>query len=605
MTSSAESPVEAEFHRALTLHRQARIDEARILYEQVLQRQPRHVQALTFLSVIAYESKEPERTLELSAKALAVDPRSAASHLMHGHAQLALRRFEAAVASYDRAIALESGLADAYIHRGNALIELGRHAAAVESYDKALAVRAHGADIHHNRGLALCAVRRHEAALASYNQAIAIDPHHAEAYFSRANVLQELQRLDAALSSYDQAIALRPDHAMAHSNRGNVLSELRRFDAALAGYDAAISLQSDYADAHCNRGNLLADLRRFGDALQSFDRAVAAAPGYAHAYFSRSLVRLLLGDFENGWRDFEWRWQSEHSATSREKRIFSQPLWLGGESLRGKTLLLHCEQGLGDTIQFCRYAELVADLGARVIFEAPAALASLLESLRGVAQWVVRGAPLPPFDYHCPLLSLPLALRTTLQSVPAQVPYLRSGPERVRHWQDRLGARTRPRVGLVWSGGIRPPQLQPWSAVNKHRNIPLAKLAPLEDCGVELYSLQKGQPAESELAELAAKGGPAIVDYSSELHDFADTAALMQQLDLIISVDTSTAHLAGALGRPVWILNRFDTCWRWLLDRSDSPWYPTARLYRQESGGDWDGVVARVRRDLAAFAGQP
>ncbi len=223
----------------------------------------------------------------------------------------------------------------------------------------------------------------------------------------------------------------------------------------------------------------------------------------------------------------------------------------------------------------------------------------LLAGLKGVAQLISRGTTLPHFDYHCPLMSLALAFGTTLATVPAEVPYLTVDAERRGYWRGKLGERGKPRVGLVWSGGFRPDQPEVWS-VNSRRNIPLAKLAPLSNSGIEYYSLQKGQPAESELAQLNAHDweGPPPIDCAGELDDFADTAALIEQLDLVISVDTSTAHLAGALGKPVWILNRFDTCWRWLLDRADSPWYPTARLYRQANPGDWDAVVEQLRGDL-------
>ncbi len=585
------------------LHQQSRLEEARVLYQQVLNWQPRHVQALTFLGVIALQANESERALELTAKALDADPLSPATHLMQGHAQNQLRRHAAALISYDRAIALKPDLADAYLCRGNVLSELGNHEAAVASYDKALEFKPNAAETYVARGLALAALKRNEAALASFDQALGLDPRHAEAHLSRANALRDLGRLDLALASYDQAIALRSDFAQAYSNRGNLLSEFHRFDEALASYDAAISMAPEFAEAHCNRGNLLGDMGRFDDALQSFDRAIAIDPHYAQAYFSRSFVRLLLGDLENGWQDFEWRWKNEHCATSKEKRNFAQPLWLGAQSLRGKTILLQSEQGLGDTIQFCRYVKHVADLGARVVLEVPKALGTLLENLDGVMHLAVRGEPLPPFDYYCPLMSLPLALKTTLTTIPAQIPYLLSSAERVRHWKSAVGERTRPRVGLVWSGGFRLDQPELW-AVNDRRNIPLAKLAALKHPAIEFHSLQKGQPAESELALLIANGwdGPELRGHASALYDFQETAALIEHLDLVISVDTATAHLAGALGKPVWILNRFDTCWRWLLDRTDSPWYPSARVYRQERAGDWDGVVQRIRRDLEQFA---
>jgi tetratricopeptide (TPR) repeat protein len=535
----------------------------------VLAWQPRHVQALTYLAVIAFQDNEFETALELARKALEVDPRSAATQLLQGHALSRLGRNESALASYDRAIALLPGLADAHLHRADVLCQLGRHREALSSYDEALRLKPGSPEIYNNRG----------------------------------NVLKDLERLDEALASYDRAIALNSDDAQARCNRGNLLSEMGRLEEALASYDSAIALDPAHADAHCNRGNLLADLGRYGQALESLDRAVAIDPQRAHAHFSRSLVHLVLGNLPSGWRDFEWRWKNEYCITSREMRQFSQPLWRGEASLEGKTLLLHCEQGLGDTIQFCRYATLAAERGARVVFEVPRSLHGLLASLAGVAQWVVQGEPLPPFDCYCPLLSMPLAFNTTLETIPAKTPYLRAGNERLEHWRHKLGERTRPRVGLVWSGGFRPnqPELR---SVNERRNIPLRSLAALRHCDIEFYSLQKGQPAQGELAALLQEGwdGPSLNDHTHELRDFEDTAALIEQLDLVISVDTSSAHLAGALGKPVWILNRFDTCWRWLTDRTDSPWYPTLRLYRQERRGDWDGVVQKMRQDLEAFA---
>ena len=277
-------------------------------------------------------------------------------------------------------------------------------------------------------------------------------------------------------------------------------------------------------------------------------------------------------------------------------------MWLGEESLQGKTVLLHSEQGLGDTIQFCRYAQMVSDLGARVILQVQRPLRLLMTSLQGVDQLLAEGDALPAFDFHCPLMSLPLAFKTELATVPAPVPYLKADPVKKLYWQEKLGTRHKLRVGLVWAGGFRPEQPELWG-VNERRNIDLAKLAVLKNERIDFYSLQKGMPAEADPARLKAGGwdGPDLIDYTSELADFSDTAALIDNLDLVISVDTSTAHLAGALGKPVWILNRFDTCWRWLLDRSDSPWYPTARIYRQQQFGDWSSVVSAVNTELDAI----
>jgi tetratricopeptide (TPR) repeat protein len=635
--SGIESTADAAFKQALAYHQESRNAEAQAAYERVLNMQPRHVPALTGLSFLALQSNDAGRAILLTDTILKVDSSNAAAHLIRGHAQVRLEQRVAALASYERACALQPDLAEAHFHLGNVLSGLGRHAEAVAGYERALRTMPHAAEIHNNRGnsllslkryaeaidsynqatdampqnaepyfnrgLALFELKRFADALSSYDQAIAIRPAYAEAHLSRGNVLKRLDRPEAALASYARAIELEPIYAEAHCNRGNVQSELGRFDEALASYDEAISIARGYANAHCNRGNLLGDMMRFGEALESFDRAIAVDPEYAQARFCKSLVSLLLGDWESGWRDFEWRWRNEHCISSREKREFSQPLWLGQQSLADRTILLHGEQGLGDIIQFCRYATLVAARGARVILEVPLPLVDLLRSLHGVAQVVPYREALPPFDYFCPLLSLPMAFGTTPATIPAQIPYLRSSEARAKYWRDKLGERTRPRVGLVWSGGVRPDQ-QELRQVNNRRNIPLTEMAALIHPGLEFYSLQKGEPAVSELAWAKAEGsiGSEFIDFTSELSDFAETAALIEQLDLVISVDTSTAHLAGALGKPVWILNRLDSCWRWFLERPDTPWYPTARIYRQERAYDWTGVLTQVRQDLERLA---
>ena len=597
---------ESRFHEALALHQQLRLDQAERAYEEVVAAQPRHVKALNFLAVLALESRRMDRALQMTARALEADPHNAGTHLLHGHALAELHRYAEAVASYDQAITFKPDLVEAYFHRGNVLAELGLHAPAVASYDKAIELRPDQPEVHNARGLSLYELKLYEAALASHDSAIAIKPEYAEAHLSRGNALHQLRRSADALGSFNRAISHREDYALAYSNRGNVLSELEQFEAALASYDRAVSLDPRRPEFHCNRGTLLVELQRYDEARTSFDRALDIDPDHALAHFGRSFPALLMGDFENGWRDFEWRWKNEHIATSKERRQFSAPRWQGDASLAGKAILLHSEQGLGDTIQFCRFAEILAKQGARVILEAPKSLLGLLASLRGVTQLVAQGDPLPTFDYWCPLLSLPMALNIKIDSIPARIPYLQSRVERVRYWRDKLGPRTKARVGLVWSGGFRPDQPELW-AVNGRRNIPLRRLAGLKHPDIQYYSLQKGQSAEQELARLTEQNwdGPALIDYTSELHDFEETAALVAQLDLVISVDTSTAHLAGALGKPVWLLNRFDTCWRWLANRTDSPWYPSLRpppppppLYRQARRGDWESVLRDVGHGL-------
>lgn len=567
MTASAHSVQLSEhLQRASKLRRQGQLAQARAVYERILDTDPGQGEALHQLGIIVGRTGDFAKAAELIGRAIDIDPTNAAACSDRGVALKALRQWDAALASYDRAIALQPSHAEAHNNRGNVLRELGRW----------------------------------EAALASYDRAIALAPRYPEAHNNRGVLLNDLHQWAAALASYDQAIAERPDYANAHCNRGVALERIGRLDEALASYNQAIRLDGNFVQALANRGNVQRDLRQLDAALASCERAIALRPDHAEAHQNKAIALLLLGDLQNGWREYEWRWKNERSPLMQDKRSYPQPRWLGRPSLSGRTILLQSEQGLGDTLQFSRYATMAAHLGARVVLEAPQPLVSLLRNLEGSPQVVARGAALPPFDCWAPLMSLPLAFDTTLANVPAAVPYLRSGAEKSSHWKKKLGEKTRPRIGLVWSGGFRPGQPELWS-LDRRRNIPLASLAALKRADVEFYSLQKGQPAEAELEELVAANwdGPSLQDFTHELHDFEDTAALIQELDLIISVDTSTAHLAGALGKPVWILNRFDSCWRWLLDRADSPWYPTARLYRQESAGHWDGVVQRVREDLA------
>jgi len=595
----AATTLQAKFNQGVALHQQGKLAEAERIYQEILGKRPNHFDALHLLGVIALQTQQTERGIELISKAIKQNTKVASAHSNLANALMEVKRPAEALASYDKAIALNSDYAEAYNNRGNALFVLKRPEDALASYDNAIALNPGYAEAYNNRGIALGSAKRAEEALASYDKAIALNPDYAEAHYNRGIAFGDLQRPKDALSSYEKAIALKPDYADAYYNRGNAQADLERPEEALASYDKAIALRPDYAEVYNSRGNTLVVLRRLKEALANYDQTIALKPDYAEAYWNQSLCLLLMGHFEQGWRQYEWRKRRNKPIAARS---YTQPLWLGEENIAGKTLFIYSEQGLGDTIQFCRYAKLVADLGAQVILEGQKPLMSVLADLSGVARLAEPESALPPFDYQCPLLSLPLAFKTTLSNIPNTIPYLKSSTDKSRLWKEKLGETNKPRVGLVWSGGFRPNQPELWS-VNSRRNIPLARLAALKHPDVEFYSLQKGEPAESELAELIRHNwdGPHIIDVTRELNDFSDTAALIDNLDLVISVDTSTAHLAGALGKPVWILNRFDTCWRWLLDRTDSPWYPTAKLYRQERAGHWDDVVQQIKSDLMCF----
>lgn len=474
--------------------------------------------------------------------------------------------------------------------RAQALHQQGQLAEAGELYRQVLAARPGHFGALLLLGVIAFSTQQFVQALEWADKSLEVNPNSAVAHSNRGNALKFLHQPRAALESYDRAIALQPGLAEAHYNRGAALKDLGQFQAAIDSYDQAIVHKADFAEAYYNRGNLLRELRQPQAAIESYEKAMALKPGYSVPTLNLGLCLLQLGNFELGWEKYEWR--------RNEKAFlqFSQPRWTGAEPLEGKTILLHSEQGLGDTLQFCRYAKLVSDLGARVILEVQEPLMACLAQLEGVTQLVARGGALPVFDYQSPLLSLPLAFKTRLDTIPAASGYLTASPGKVAAWQRRLGEKTQKsqvRVGLVWSGSA--------GNTNDHnRSFLLSELLQSLPANAQYISLQK-DVRQADQDTLAAH--PEILDLGQEIEDFTDTAALCELVDVVVSADTSVAHLAGAMGKPVWVLLPFNPDWRWLLDRTDSPWYESARLYRQGSLGDWDGVFEKVSVDLGRLIG--
>jgi len=523
-------------------------------------------------------------------KAIALRPGYAEAYYNRGNAFRGLKQYDAALRSYDSAIAFKRDHIEAHANRGAVLMELGRHDAARQSFDQVIALRPDHAMAHYNRGVVLGELRQYDAALQSYDRSIALMPDNPEAYYGRGNLLKELDRAEAALQSYGRALALKPDHAEASNNAGIVLIGLRRHDEALRTLDQAIAIDPAYAEAYHNRAYALVELGRHDAAIKDDEAAIALKPDYADAHMGLALCLLQLGRFAEGWAKYEWRWRAR--LFSSPKRDFAAPLWLGDAPLAGKTILLHAEQGMGDTLQFCRYAKLVSDLGGAVILEVERPLVTLLRHLDGVARIVGKGDDLPPFDTHCPLLSLPLAFKTTVATIPGFSRAITSDAERLAKWRQRLGPRTKPRIGVVWSGRA--------THMNDHnRSIAMSRFVSILSDDVEWISLQT-EVRDADRTIMSSH--PWLRHFGDEIRDFSDTAALCDLVDRVITVDTSVAHLAGAMGKPVWILLPYNPDWRWLLERSDSPWYPSATLYRQNRGEDWGAVIARVRADLSRIA---
>jgi tetratricopeptide (TPR) repeat protein len=564
-----------------------RFDEAIASYDRALAVAPAFAFALSNRGAALFALNRFDEAVASYDRALAAQPDYIEALSNRGNALMALKRFDAALASFDRALALRPDYAEGHLNRGVVLHELKRLDEAIESFDRALALRPDFVEALSNRGSVLHDLKRFDEALASCDRALALQPQFAQAHANRANALQALKQFAEALASCDRAVALRPDLAEVHYNRGNALHMLRRFEDALASYDDELARHPDFADALANRGFTLQSLKRFDEALASYRRAYAARPDFADAHYNDALCRLLIGDLRRGWDEHEWRWQSTELAHGR--RNFPQPLWTGEQDIAGRTILLHAEQGFGDTIQFARYVPLVAGRGARVILEVPPPLHALMNTLPGAARVMSCGGPLPHFDLHCPLLSAPRAFATELATIPAATPYLRASQEQVDEWNARLGPRTRPRIGIAWSG-------RPTHKNDHHRSIGLdAFLSIFAGMDASLVSLQR-EVRDADAATLRARSD--VLHFGDELADFAETAALIAALDLVVSVDTSVAHLAGALAKPVWVLLPFIPDWRWLFDRDDSPWYPSARLFRQDETRAWDNVFARLRTAL-------
>ena len=522
--------------------------------------------------------------------ALAADPNHRDSLHLMGILCLQARQYDHAIEWIARA-SQQDVKTDYLLSLGTALEQQGLHQEALRAFDRGVQIKPDDAELWASRGATLTHLERLEEALACFDRCDELLPNHAAVMEQRGVTLHRLKRYDEALADHRHAHALNPANPNVCNNIGASLQYLRRDEEALAWFDKALALKPDFIMAMINRASSLAQMRRIDETIAVYEQVKAIDPANAEADSYLSLIHLLIGDFEAARAGHKARWSAHPRPGSYPD--FHQHLWLGKENVSGRTILVFADEGLGDTIQFARYIPMLAARGANVFLLVEETLRPLLSNLPGVTQCLSKPAPsLPPFDLHCPITTLPFALGTRLDTIPSSASYLPPLPEaNMRAWQRRLSERARPggkrRVGLVWSGNPR--------HTNDHnRSIPLRVLAPLLDAGPDFVSLQR-ELRSGDSALLEASG---VIDLSSGLTDFTETAALVSCLDLVISVDTSVAHLAAALGRPTWILLPYLPDFRWLLDRDDSPWYPTARLFRQSERRDWAEVIERVRRAL-------
>ncbi len=542
--------------QALAEQRQGRLREAERIYARVLKAAPDNFDALNLLGSVKAQQGQL------------------------GEAQRLLRA----------AVKANPGVPQGWTNLGQVLLALKRGAEALECLDKARALVPTDVAILNQHANVLLSLDRAREALAEFQEVLTHAPRHAEAWINSGLAQAAIGEPDAALAAFDQALALAPGHPVAQYNRGVALLRLGRSAEALAANDAALAAMPDHRGALLNRGKALQQLNRLDEAVASYGKAIALRKDDADAHFNTAQTLLTQGDYRRGFEEYEWRWRRTGMPAQKSR---GRPLWLGEYPLQRKTILLHAEQGLGDTIQFARYVPLLAASGAKVVLEVQPELKSLMTRLDGAASVIARGDTAPPFDMHCPLGSLPLALKTELTSVPAPIPYLSADDAAVAKWSTRLGAHHAPRIAIAWSGN-------PNHDNDRNRSIAFAKLAPLFSAPASFISIQR-ELRDDDAAGLMAESR--VTHLGGDLESFSNTAAVLSLCDLVITVDTAVAHLAGAMGRRLWVLLPFAPDWRWTLGSDTTPWYPAARLYRQPEPGDWDNVIARVAADLARFPG--
>lgn len=580
----------AELHQAALDHMRAgRPRDAQLCCQSILARDARHVDTLHLMGLLSLQAKHYDDAIEWIGRANREDPKAEyLSSLGIALEQQGLH--EEALTAFDHAVKQKPDDAELWTRLADVLVVLQRPAQAVSSFEHALEIDPRYWSAAQNCAAFLLRLERFDEALAKLNLCDQLQPQHAPTIQARAWTLYNLDRFEEALSEGRRAQALDPANADICNNIGAAMQKLARHEDALEQFDRALELRQDFVRAVHNKAFSLSEIRRFDEAVTAYRRMKEMDPDSAEADWGAALIQLLRGDLKAGWQGREARWKMPSLPGTAGYPKFSQPMWHGEQTIEGKTILICADEGLGDTIQFVRYVPMLAALGARVILLPQESLHPLLSELPGVSQCLPNlNGGLPAYDLHCPIMSLPMAFGTTLDSIPASPSYLpRPTEARMRAFEDRLGPHDRLRIGLVWSGNSL--------HKNDHnRSIPLEMLSRLVVPGATFVSLQKDvRPDDRAVLRERAD----IIDLTGDLGDLGETAALIGCLDLVITVDTSVAHLAAALGCPTWILLPLVPDWRWLLDRDDSPWYPTARLFRQTTTRNYDDVLDRVRIEL-------
>lgn len=586
-------PESYEAHNALglILNTLKRYDDALIHYENALNIKPDYYEALNNKGIALHTLKKFDQSMECYDKALTLNPKNYEAWGNKGLCLYSQKRYSESLDYYNQALKINNNSQAIWLNKGLTYYSLKDFNQAISCFDKALELNHNYYEAWTNKGLSLFSLLKLDEAIVCHEKSLNLNPTYVQAWNNLAIALHQVKKYDESQRCIEKAIELEPGNAESLNNKGLILHAVNHFEEALVLYDEALQINPDYYEAWSNRGVTLHALNRIDEAILCYDHSLRINPNYHEAIFNKGISLLLQGDLINGFLLYNSRWDSESlQSIIGGVRSFDQPKWDGGKNINGKTIYLYGEQGFGDCIQFFRYAELVGNLGANVILEVPKPLLSIASKLTGIAQVICKGENPPYFDFHFPLMSLPVIFKTDINTIPSSQKYINihSYIDKLEKWQRILNIKSRPRIGLAWSGN-------PNHKNDQNRSISLEYLINFLPNSFEYISLQN-----EILAKDAAtlKESKMILDVSTYLTDFSETAALIDSLDLVVTVDTSLAHLSGAMGKKTWLLLPFVPDWRWLLTRDDSPWYASIKIYRQKKLGDWNGLLQELCTDL-------
>ena len=577
--------IEEVTQSAISHYQAGNFKQAKHNCEEILKVQPDNAKILHLIGLVMYQLGYYDLSIYYIQQAIAFNSQNAELYFDLGNILEDKGQIDEAITNYQRALEIKPAYPEAYNNLGLALYEKGQSDKAIICYQKALKLNPLYYDAYYNLGILYQETENFDEAITCYQKAVEIDPHPPEAYNNLGLALYEKRDIDEAIVYFQRALQINPDYPEAYNNLGNALRIKGQSDEALDCYQKALEINPNYPEAYNNLGNILKEKGNIDEALACFDKALRIQPDFASAHWNKALAFLLSGDFKQGWKEYPWFWRVKGVIP----RNYNQPVW-DGSNINEARIFLYAEQGFGDTIQFIRYIPLVARRFKEVIIECQEELVSLVKNIKEICIVIPKGEGIPEFDVHCSLLMLPVIFDTSLESIPADVPYITVDPNISLKWHGKLqGDTSQLKIGLGWAGGHTGRTLH-------ERSCSLDLFSVLgEFNNISFYNLQKGEAAEQAKSPLE---GMKIIDFMDEISDFEDTAGLIENLDLVISVDTAVAHLAGALGKPVWTLLSYAADWRWMLNRDDSPWYPTMRLFRQLSMGDWKSVIAQVAEEL-------